>query len=131
MRGASEIQNVSLTAENAEGAEKSPINCPSAFSAISAVNDYKGTPHMTHDPPSRQLDELKTMLFPYIVLGPLLSALFANQIDNVFVACLLFVGMVGSAFFGFRKRYEMIEKSVREQEEKLLELTGLVNEEEE
>ena len=74
---------------------------------------------MTHDPPSRQLDELKTMLFPYIVLGPLLSALFANQIDNIFVACLLFVGMVGSAFFGFRKRYEMIEKSVREQEEKL------------
>ena len=86
---------------------------------------------MTNDPPSRQLDELRTMLFPYIVLGPLLSALFANQIDNVFVACLLFVCMVGSAFFGFRKRYEMIEKSVREQEEKLLELTGLVNEEEE
>jgi hypothetical protein len=82
---------------------------------------------MTHDPPSRQLDELKTMLFPYIVLGPLLSALFANQIDNVFVACLLFVGMVGSAFFGFRKRYEMIEKSVREQEERLVELAGPMN----
>jgi hypothetical protein len=32
--------------------------------------------------------------------------------------------MVGSAFFGFRKHYEMIEKSVREQEEKLVELTG-------
>jgi len=127
MRGASEIQNVCLTAENAEGAEKSPINCPSAFSA---VNDKKGTPYMTHDPPSRQLDELKTLLFPYIVLGPLLSALFANQIDNVFVACLLFVGMVGSAFFGFRKRYEMIEKSVREQEEKLVELTGSMNGEE-
>jgi len=29
---------------------------------------------------------------------------------------------VGSAFFGFRKRYEMIEKSVREQEERLAEL---------
>jgi hypothetical protein len=86
---------------------------------------------MTHDPPSRQLDEMKTLLFPYIVLGPLLSALFANQIDNVFVACLLFVGMVGSAFYGFRKRYETIEKSVREQEERLVELAGLVNEEEE
>jgi hypothetical protein len=86
---------------------------------------------MTHDQPSRQLDELKTMLFPYIVLGPLLSALFANQIDNIFVACLLFIGMVGSAFFGFRKRYEMIEKSVGEQEEKLVGLTGRVNAEEE
>jgi hypothetical protein len=85
---------------------------------------------MTHDPPSRQLDELKTMLFPYIVLGPLLAALFANQIDNIFVACLLFVGMVGSAFFGFRKRYEMIEKSVRDQEAKLVELTGTLNMEE-
>ncbi len=79
---------------------------------------------MTHDPPSRQLDELKTLLFPYIVIGPLLSALFANQIDNIFIACLLFVVMVGSAFFGFKKRYEMIEKSVREQEAKLVELTG-------
>jgi hypothetical protein len=69
------------------------------------------------------------MLFPYIVLGPLLAALFANQIDNLFVACLLFVGMVGSAFFGFRKRYEMIEKSVRKQEEMLVELTGPPNEE--
>jgi hypothetical protein len=86
---------------------------------------------MTHDPPSRQLDELKTMLFPYIVLGPLLSALFANQIDNIFVACLLFLGMVGSAYFGFKKRYDMIEKSVQEQEQELVELTGLVNEEEE
>jgi hypothetical protein len=85
---------------------------------------------MTHDPPSRQLDELKSMLFPYVVLGPLLAALFANQIDNVFIACLLFVGMVGSAFFGFRKRYEMIERSVREQETKLVELTGSVNGEE-
>jgi hypothetical protein len=82
---------------------------------------------MTNDPPSRQLDELKTLLFPYIVIGPLLSALFANQIDNIFTACLLFVGLVGSAFFGFRKRYEMIERSVREQEEKLAELAGPVN----
>lgn len=85
---------------------------------------------MTHDPPSRQLDELKAMLFPYIVLGPLLSALFANQIDNVFIACLLFVGMVGSAFFGFKKRYEIIEKSVQEQEAKLVELTGRADVEE-
>jgi hypothetical protein len=81
---------------------------------------------MTHDPPSRQLDELKTMLFPYILLGPLLSALFANQIDNIFVACLLFLGMVGSAYFGFKKRYDMIEKSVQEQEERLGELAGEV-----
>jgi hypothetical protein len=125
------MQNLSLTAENAEVAEESPISCPSTLSAISVVKDEKGTPYMTHDPPSRQLDELKTMLFPYIVLGPLLSALFANQIDNIFVACLLFLGMVGSAYFGFKKRYDMIEKSVQEQEEKLVELTGRVNEEEE
>jgi len=78
---------------------------------------------MFHDPPpSRQLDELKTILFPYIVIGPLLSALFANQIDNIFVACLLFVSMVGGAFFWFHRRYEMIERSVREQEEKLVDL---------
>ena len=35
------MQNLCLTAENAEGAEKSPINCPSAISAPSAVNNYK------------------------------------------------------------------------------------------
>jgi hypothetical protein len=85
---------------------------------------------MTHDPPGRQLDELKTLLFPYIVIGPLLAALFANQIDNIFVACLLFVGMVGSAFFGFKKRYDKIERTVREQEAKLVELTETVNREE-
>ena len=85
---------------------------------------------MNHDPPSQQLDELKTMLFPYIIIGPLLSALFANQIDSLFMACLLFVGMVGSAFFVFKKRYEMIERSVREQEAKVVELTGTLNRQE-
>ncbi len=83
---------------------------------------------MNSDPPSRQLDELKTMLFPYIVIGPLLSALFAQEINDVFIACLLFVGMVGSAFYWFHKRFEMIERSVREQEEKLAELEGKPNE---
>jgi hypothetical protein len=83
---------------------------------------------MNSDPPSRQLDELKTMLFPYIVIGPLLSALFAQEINDIFVACLLFVGMVGSAFYWFYKRFEMIERSVREQEEKLVELGGGPNE---
>jgi len=79
---------------------------------------------MIDDPPSSQLDELKTLLFPYVLIGPLLSALFAQQIDNVFVVCALFVLLVGTAFFWIKKRIDLLEKSILEQERRLVELTG-------
>ena len=70
------------------------------------------------------MDELKGLLFPYVIIGPLLSAFFAQQIDNIFVVCLLFVLLVGSAFFSFKKRVDLLEKSILEQERRLAELTG-------
>jgi hypothetical protein len=74
------------------------------------------------DPPSLQLDELKTVLFPYIVMAPLLSALFADKIDSVFVACLLLVGFVGTCFAHFKNRFEKLEESLKELEQRLSEL---------
>ena len=41
--------------------------------------------------PSKQLDELKSVIFTYVLLAPLSSALFADKIDNIFVVCLFFV----------------------------------------
>lgn len=70
---------------------------------------------------SRQLDELKTFLFSYIVMAPLLSALFAEHIDNRIVACALFVGLVGGSFFWVRQRVARLEESLREQEQRLAE----------
>ncbi len=80
------------------------------------------------DPPSQQLDELKAAIFTYVVLAPLLSALFAEKIDNMFVACLLFVGLVGTAFVYLRNRLEKLEASLKEQERKLMELESLNDE---
>jgi len=76
------------------------------------------------DLPSQQLDELKTMIFTYVVMAPLLSALFADKIDNIFVACLLFVGLVGSFFVYFRNRLRRLEESLKEQERGLREQEG-------
>lgn len=75
------------------------------------------------EPPSQQIDELKTLLYLYITLGPLVSALFANRIDNIFAACFLFVCVVGAAFYWFKTRLDSLEKAVREQEERLAEVT--------
>lgn len=75
--------------------------------------------------PSQQLDELKTMIFTYVFLAPLLSALFADKIDNIFVACLLFVGLVGTSFFYLRTQLIKLEASLKEQERRLMELEGL------
>ena len=80
------------------------------------------------DLPSRQLDELKTVVFMYVVMAPLLSALFADKIDNIFVACLLFVGLVGMSFVHFRNRMEKLEESLKEQERRLMELEGMNDE---
>ncbi len=74
---------------------------------------------MLPDPPSKQLDEIKGPLYTYILLGPLVSALFAQKIDNELVSCLLFVTFVGIAFYGFRRRLNSLEQSVRELEDEL------------
>jgi hypothetical protein len=76
------------------------------------------------DLPSQQIEELKTILFTYVVVGPLLAALFADKIDNVFVACLSFVSLVGTFFVFLRNRIEKLEVSVKEQEQRLRELEG-------
>jgi hypothetical protein len=78
---------------------------------------------MNDDPPSQQIDDLKGGLFTYIILAPLVAALFAERIDNVFVACVLFVSLVGTAYVWLRTRLEQLERSVREQEDKLEKLT--------
>ena len=74
--------------------------------------------------PTQVLDELKPFLFTYIVLGPLLSALFAEQIDNWLVCCALFVALVGLSFAWVRKRLVVLEEAIREQESRLVELTA-------
>ncbi len=80
------------------------------------------------DLPSQQLEELKTLIFTYVVLAPLLSALFADKIDNLFVACLLFVGLVGTAFLYLKDRLEKLGESLKEQERELNELEGVNDE---
>jgi hypothetical protein len=77
------------------------------------------------DLPSQQLDELKTFIFTYVFLAPLVSALFADKIDNIFVVCVLFVGIVGTASVYLRKRIARLEESLHEQERRLKELDGL------
>ena len=80
------------------------------------------------DLPSQQLDELKGVIFTYLVIAPLLSALFADKIDSIFVVCLLFVGLVGSASVYFRNRLRQLEESLKEQERRLMELEGVNDE---
>ncbi len=81
------------------------------------------------DLPSQQVDELKTFIFTYVLIAPLLSALFADKIDNLFVACLLFVGVVGTSFVYLRNRLLKLEESLKEQERRLMELEGVTDEE--
>lgn len=72
--------------------------------------------------PLQQLEEIEAFLFPYLIIGPLLSALFAERIDNFFVGCLLFVVVVGSAFSWIRRRFLVLQDLIREQENRLREL---------
>jgi Na+/H+ antiporter NhaD/arsenite permease-like protein len=74
--------------------------------------------------PIQQIENLKTFLFTYIVLAPLLSALFAEHIDNWFFACVLFVGLVIGALMWVRIRLAELEESLRDQERKLEELSA-------
>jgi hypothetical protein len=75
-------------------------------------------------PPSQQLEEMKPFIFMYFLMAPLLSALFADKIDNAFVACLLFVMLVGTSVVYLKNRLEMLEESLKEQERRLAELEG-------
>jgi hypothetical protein len=77
---------------------------------------------------SQELDELKGVIFTYVVIAPLLSALFADKIDNIFVVCLLFLGLVGTAFIYFRNRLGQLEELLKEQERRLMELEGVSDE---
>jgi hypothetical protein len=77
--------------------------------------------------PSEQLDQLKTIIFTYIIMAPLLSALFADKIDSIFLACLLFVGLVGTVFVHLRNRMGKLEESVKKQEHRLMELEHVNN----
>ncbi|MEW6351418.1 MAG: hypothetical protein AB1646_20385 [Thermodesulfobacteriota bacterium] len=74
---------------------------------------------MPPDPPSRLLYEIKGPLYTYVLLGPLVAALFAQKIDNELVSCLAFVAFVGIAFHSLRRRLNSLEQSVREIEEEL------------
>ncbi len=47
---------------------------------------------------------------------PLLSALFADKIDNIFVVCLFFVAIVGTAFAYLRNRLGQLEESLKDLE---------------
>ena len=80
------------------------------------------------DLPSQQLDELKAVIFTYVLLAPLLSALFADKIDNMFIVCLMFVGLVGTAFVYLRNRLDQLEESLKDQERRLTELVGVNDE---
>jgi len=77
--------------------------------------------------PLQQLENLKTFLFTYIVLGPLLAALFSEHIDNWFLACVLFVALVTGALSWVRSHLAMLEESLREQERRLDELSTRVD----
>lgn len=77
---------------------------------------------MKKDTSLQQLEEIKAFLFPYLIIGPLLAALFAERIDNRFVACLLFVVVVGFAFWWVRKRLIVLEELLRQQDVRLREL---------
>ncbi len=74
--------------------------------------------------PSQQLEELKPFVFMYVLMAPLLSALFADKIDNTFVVCLLFVVLIGTSCVYLSKRLDMLEESLKEQESRLMELEG-------
>lgn len=73
-------------------------------------------------PPSRQLDELKTLIFTYLLVAPLLSAWFALRIDSELVACLLFVGLIAAVSLHLRNRLGRLEEALIEQERRLEEL---------
>ncbi len=81
------------------------------------------------DLPSQQLEELETVIFMYVMMAPLLSALFADKIDNMFVACLLFLALVGASFVYLKTRLGKLGESLKELERRLMELEDANDEE--
>ena len=75
-------------------------------------------------PPSRQLDELKTLIYTYLLIAPLLSAWFALKIDSELVAFLMFVGLIAAVFVHLRNRFGRLEESLTAHERRLEELEG-------
>jgi hypothetical protein len=105
--------------DNQQGLKGAKIKLGRKPSAFLADNDL----------PSQQLVELEPLIFMYVLMAPLLSALFADKIDNTFVACLLFVALVGGCFINLRNRLKKLTKSLKEQERRLAELEGERDEE--
>lgn len=81
--------------------------------------------------PSKQIDELRAPLFTYVVLGPLIAALFAEKIDNEVMVCLLFVGLIGGTAFWLRRRLDELANSCAQQQKQLEELKASPHLEEE
>lgn len=82
-------------------------------------DDRKAT-MVTDRTPFQQLEELRTFVFAYMILGPLLSALFAQHIDNRFIVAAIFVTSVATAVGWTRNRMAELETSIRDREEKIL-----------
>jgi len=72
--------------------------------------------------PIEKLEDVRTFVFTYMVIGPLLSALFAEHIDNRFVVALIFVIAVGFALTWTRNRMAELERSIRDQQERIVDL---------
>lgn len=69
-----------------------------------------------------KLEDVRTFVFTYIIIGPLLSALFSEHIDNRFVVALIFVIAVGAALTWTRNRMAELERSIRDREAMIMEL---------
>jgi len=82
----------------------------------------EGAPMVLGSSPIDRLEEIKTFVFTYILIGPLLSALFAEEIDSRFVVAVIFVVGIGAALTWTRNRMAELEESIRDQERRLLEL---------
>jgi hypothetical protein len=82
-------------------------------------------PELERDPmepdysPIEKLEDVRTFVFTYIVIGPLLSALFAEHIDNRLAVALIFVIAVGAALTWTRNRMAELESSIRDREERI------------
>ncbi len=61
--------------------------------------------------PSQQLDELKSVIFTYVLLAPLLAALFSDKIDNYFCCLSIVCGIRGDSFRIFEEQTQATGKN--------------------
>ena len=73
---------------------------------------------------SFMLERIKGYLYVYIVLVPLLTALFARQIDSDSVSFVASLVLVGGAFWWFRRELERLGLQVQRLEEELDDRSG-------